>query len=175
MAGSNQRNALERVFMENSHSLRDYLYHFLKCWKDTEDLLHECYLRLAGTIRSFSTEEDIRAYLFTIARNLVADAYRRRNTRGYEGQVSVETVDLQSNSVTPPEALELHRLKKRIKSAILSMPNTTRMVFLLSRYDELPYAEIARRLSVSTRTVERRMSQAMALIRQYVEEDNAPD
>jgi len=172
MSTSLKKDQLQHIFIKSSGSLQSYLYHALGSREDSADLLHDCYVRLAKSKKPLASEDDTRAYLFTIAKNLVKDTFRKRTTRGYDRQLDVETAELQDNSPTPPEALEYYRLKKQVKAAILSMPETTRIIFGLKRYERLGNAEIASRLSISTRTVERKMVEAMALIRQHMDGDN---
>jgi RNA polymerase sigma factor (sigma-70 family) len=172
MSTAPKKNQLQQIFIKSSRSLQDYLYHALGSREDSADLLHDCYVRLEGSAKPLASEDDTRAYLFTIARNLVNDTFRKRATRGYDKQLDVDTTDLHDSSLTPPEALEHYRMKKQIKAAILTMPETTRIIFGLKRFEGLGNTEIASRLSISTRTVERKMVEAMALIRQHMEGDN---
>ncbi|MFA5525106.1 MAG: sigma-70 family RNA polymerase sigma factor [Tissierellales bacterium] len=172
MSTSPEKNHLHRVFIDSSDSLQSYLYHALGSREESADLLHDCYVRLARSKKILPSEDDTRAYLFTIARNLVTDSFRKRSTRGYDKQLDIETVELPDSGPTPPEVLEYHRLRKQVKAAILKMPETTRIVFGMKRYEALSNNEIANRLSISTRTVERKMVEAMALIRQHMDGNN---
>ncbi|RYG00151.1 MAG: RNA polymerase sigma-70 factor, partial [Chitinophagaceae bacterium] len=53
---------------------------------------------------------------------------------------------------------------------LLSLPEMTRRIFLLSRFDEMTYPEIARALDISTRTVERHMSTAFKVLQHSLED-----
>jgi RNA polymerase sigma-70 factor (ECF subfamily) len=55
--------------------------------------------------------------------------------------------------------------KKKIKSSIDELPVKCREVFLLSRYENLKYLEIADRLHISVKTVETQMSKALQHLR----------
>jgi RNA polymerase sigma-70 factor (ECF subfamily) len=56
-------------------------------------------------------------------------------------------------------------LKKKIKSSIEELPVKCREVFLLSRYENLKYQEIADRLHISVKTVETQISKALQHLR----------
>ena len=56
-------------------------------------------------------------------------------------------------------------LRKSIKAAIDELPERCREVFLLSRYENLKYMEIAERLEISVKTVETQMSKALQHMR----------
>lgn len=165
-----ERQYLEQVFINNRLSLQSYLRRCLSSNDDAADLLQECYLRLIRTTKPLSTQDIARAWLFTIARNLVVDLFRRRSVRGYDSQVNVEEAEIQDCNPNPQEALEMAQTLAQIKTCIKKMPDTTRKVFVLSRFEELTYTEIAQRLSLSTRTVERKMSEAMSLMNKHLDD-----
>jgi len=63
------------------------------------------------------------------------------------------------------QQLEETDLKERIDGAIQKLPEKCRIVFLLSRHDELSYAEISRQLNISVKTVENQVGKALKLLR----------
>ena len=50
------------------------------------------------------------------------------------------------------------------------LPEKCRIVFEMSRFEELKYAEIAAKLDISVKTVEGRMTQALSLLRDSLKE-----
>jgi len=67
-----------------------------------------------------------------------------------------------------PEAiqhLEEEELKMILGAAIEKLPEKCRVIFLLSRYDELSYAEIAQHLNISIKTVENQIGKALKYLR----------
>lgn len=64
--------------------------------------------------------------------------------------------------------LEFAELQKSILDAIESLPEQCKKVFLLSRFDQLKYIEIANTLSISVKTVEAHMTKAMRLIQNHL-------
>ena len=55
--------------------------------------------------------------------------------------------------------------KLRLEQAISELPETQREVFLMNRIDKLTYAEIAERLGVSVKAIEKRMGKALKHMR----------
>lgn len=58
-----------------------------------------------------------------------------------------------------------------MERAMLSLPRTTRDVFLAHRLDEMSYAEIARATGLSVRQVERHMARALLQFSRFVDGD----
>lgn len=126
---------------------------------DAEDMVQESFLRLARYGIGDRSRHP-RALLLRIAANLTADARRRLFARG--GDRHVALADLPS---PPPSLVCLsdQDFLVDLKSAILDLPEPLRETFLLARFTPLTQAEIAARLGISTKTVEWRISKAIAV------------
>lgn len=59
-------------------------------------------------------------------------------------------------------------LKKKYGEVLSNMPETQRIAFLLNRNDELSYSEIAIRLQISVKAVEKRISAALKVLRKHL-------
>ena len=120
--------------------------------QDAEELAQETYVRAARTGLQF---RDPRALLAHIAINAARDHARRRAVRpvlvGDEGALGAAGA-----AGDQTEALLLKQL-------ILGLPPKLREVFLLSRFGGLTYEEIAHRCGLSVKTVEGRMTKALAM------------
>jgi RNA polymerase sigma-70 factor (ECF subfamily) len=67
---------------------------------------------------------------------------------------------------SPEEEFQFIELQKKYEKAISNLPEKQRIVFLMSRHDELKYGEIAERLDLSVKAVEKRMSQALDYLKE---------
>lgn len=127
---------------------------------DEADLGQDAYLRLVETAR----REPVAApahLLFRIARNLVIDRMRSRARTAHLFQE--EGVYDQRQCPTPdPERVLLanERLRRALK-VIDAMPGRRREAFLLHRIDGFSYPQIAGRMGVSVKAVEKHISSAM--------------
>lgn len=127
---------------------------------DIEDLVQEVFLRLARRSEA-EPIESLEGYVFVIANSVLADAFRhdsRRIPRGGSSDHLAPTPDHRS-----PERIYLAREEiDLVERGLLELPERTRFVFVLNRYEELTYAQIARRLGVSVSAVEKHMMRALA-------------
>ena len=109
---------------------------------EADDIASETFVRAwasSGKIRT----ETVKAYLFTIARNLFLQG-RRRQKR----QVSMEQVSLEIDS--GPQSLVEDRLAlAEVLQQLQDLPENERAALILRVQHELPYAEIARVLEIS--------------------------
>jgi RNA polymerase sigma factor (sigma-70 family) len=121
------------------------------------DLAQDTFLRLLTTQDTPSLREP-RAYLATIARRLVANHYRRADIEAaYLATLShipeAEVPDLETRAIILETLAE-------IDQALMGLPTQVRRAFLMSQLEGSSYAEIAKVLGVTTRTVNNYMVQA---------------
>ncbi|MCP3960655.1 MAG: sigma-70 family RNA polymerase sigma factor [bacterium] len=157
-----------RIFARHYEALLRYLRRKLDSQDEASDLAQEAYLRLCRQRDLDKLEEGERSYLFKVATNLLRDRYRRRATRNGARHLVFEQV-VQPRAVeedTPQDLLEYKQTLALVKTALLEMDPKLRRVFLMRRLRRTPYREIAERLGVSERTVERYMHGALRLLKQ---------
>ena len=63
------------------------------------------------------------------------------------------------------DVCQLNELSKRLKEALDELPDTYREAFIMSRYKNMSYKEIAHLLSVSPKTIDYRIQQALKTLR----------
>ena len=102
------------------------------------------------------------AFLNRIVRNLLIDRARRSATRGTE--VAFDECRGPSVAPTQSDAIELEQTRARYQASVGALPNRTREVFLLHRVEGLTYKDIAELLSISIRTVEWHVAEAIVRI-----------
>lgn len=127
--------------------------------QEAEDLVQDAYLHLLQEGK-LATLEYPRAYLFRVASNLAMDLKRKTRIRS---QYVVEDIEVDRSSLAAGGSevccegvMEILRLQM----CLAKLPPLCRAVFLLNRMDGLSYPEIAARLGVSVRTVNRNMVKA---------------
>lgn len=119
---------------------------FMKIWEKREQL----------------NSTDLKPLLYKMANDMVISNYRKSSTRmDYEKSMTIQN----DSPLSPEEELNFEELASTYAKALEKMPETQRVVFLMSRNDELKYHEIAGCLDISVKAVEKRMSGALQYLR----------
>ena len=161
VGGDKKSQQVEALYLQYRQSLLNYLTNIMPGGhQDAQEILHETYIRLLRHNDLERLEENPRAYIFTIATNLVRDSLRRGRSRKGEAHTDLDDCELKSADIGPSRSASWQQSIKQLKQALLQLKPQTRQIFLLSRFEELTYPEIAEQLKLSSRTVERHMSKA---------------
>lgn len=159
--GQSQKEFLTDLFTRHRASLLRYLIRLVR-FEDAAELVQESFYRLIRHGTAVRREPIARALLFHTATNLARDLHRRRKSHHADLHTSPDFDDISTTSTGPDEQLMGEQTLDLLERAILDMPRDVREVFLLHRFHDLSYPEIAIRLNLSTRTVARKMSEALA-------------
>ena len=145
---------------------RIYRYcYFHICRKElAEDLTQETFLRFFHRNPSLHPEKQL-AYLYTIAKNLCTDAYRKKREE-------LPGEDLESRIKEHVLPLEQAELRLDLKQAILQMDRQTQELLLLRYVDGLSPGEAGKVLELSRFAVYRREKEALRKLRDYFSHGN---
>ena len=140
-------------------ALRRYAWALLRDREAADDLVQDTLERARRRWRLRRRDGDLRAWLFTIQRNLFLNAVRQRSRRG--PQVGVEALD----AGRAPGASRTATLGTRdVLAGLDALPEEQRSVLLLVGVEDLSYEEAAQVLGVPLGTVMSRLSRARAEI-----------
>lgn len=102
----------------------------------------------------------LQAYLYQSVKNAVLDLLKHRKV---EQQFISSLEKIEEQEMT--DRIEQAELADRINRAIQNLPEKCREIFLLCRFEEMKYAEIAEKLGISVKTVEMQISIALKKLR----------
>ncbi|MDF0677909.1 MAG: RNA polymerase sigma factor, partial [Nitrosomonas sp.] len=142
----------DELFLQLRNDLLNFLYR--KVGRDeAADMVQEVYLRWRK--QDVSSIENPRAFLFTVALNLIRDSSRQQI------RVDKHTTEIQNffeigNAADDPaRRYDGQRQLASLLHALNQLPEPVGHAFLLFRYDGMTHAQIAKQLGVSSKTVER--------------------
>ena len=165
------KRLLEDLYRQYSEELRRYLSKILGSGPpDPEDICQEAFRRLAET-KNLHKINSLNAFLWRTAQNAIVSEQRKSSVRTKHA-LSVEQIFYpEKGDGLSPERVLLARSELSVISDVLAnMEEKRREVLIMSRFDGLSLADIARRLGVARPTVSKRLSQAMLELDAAVEE-----
>lgn len=128
-----------------------------------EDLSQDVFIKL-WEHRSKIDKKTVKAYLYTIALNLTINHNRRRSLHfKFTNQIKS-----QSDSESPQTIAEMNEYKNILDQALSKLSAGGREVFLMNRLEDLTYSEIAERLGLSVKAIEKRMSKALKQLKEQL-------
>lgn len=124
---------------------------------DAADLAQDTFVRLLGSAELERVQEP-RAYLTTVARNLLINHVRRRAIE----QAYLDALALMPEPVAPPPEVRLMLLETlvEIDRRLSGLPARAKQAFLLAQLEGLGQAAIAAELGISVSTVKRHLTKA---------------
>lgn len=133
-----------------------YLYYRCGDRDLAEDITQDTFIKFWNKIDTVK-EGGESAYIYQIAKNLLINSGQKEQVKLKFRQSVKRGIDSQN----PQFLLEEKEFKNRIEQAISDLPEKQKEVFLMNRIDGLKYREIAERLSISQKAVEKRMHLAL--------------
>lgn len=151
----------KRLFDEHFDPIRRYLYYRSGDRELATDLAQEAFMKLWEKQLAFQPKENL-GLLYKMASDLFVSRYRHHKI---EWQY-LQKLELNLHDESPEERLEYEEVRQRYETALGALSEKQRTVFLMSRIDGLKYHEIAARLDISQKAVEKRMSIALSELKQ---------
>ncbi|MEZ4828162.1 MAG: RNA polymerase sigma-70 factor [Bacteroidia bacterium] len=161
---SHEQEVFQSLFDKYYEAIRNFLYYKSGEITLAEDLTQEAFLILWKKRESINPEK-AKSYLYTIANNLFLNEIKHQKVVLRFQQQPVSNVFWES----PQFSMEEEEFKLRLEKAIGDLPEKNRSVFLMNRVEKLTYKEIADRLGLSIKAVEKRMHKALTELRKLSE------
>lgn len=156
--------AFDALVREHYGRLCGFAFRLLGSREQAEDVVHDVLLRVWRERDRFEFRDPL-AYLYRSVRNRIISDRRRQAVRTRLAEELRESDALITREPGAAAALEGHDLAAAAARAVESLPERCRLVFTMRREQGLSYAEIARILDISEKTVENQMTRAAKLLR----------
>lgn len=156
--------ALDNLFRAHYTYLCQAVFRVLGDRNLAEDLVQEVFYEVWRKRATLTINQSLRAYLKRAAVNRTLNYIR--DQRLIVDDESAMPFDLASDQVGAVAQLEAEELQTQIEAAISDLPERCRLIFGLSRFEEMSNKEIAAQLAISVKTVENQMTKALRLLRE---------
>lgn len=150
--------------------LRVFAVSYIRNTDDAEDLIQDTILKIWESEIDIPSCENIGALLYTILRNKCLDYIKHKIVElkhnhaitGEYNSLLANMYALEDNSIN---IITNNQIKEALNKALQKLPKQTRDVFIMNKFNDLKYKEIADELSISVKTVEYHISRAFSLLR----------
>jgi RNA polymerase sigma factor (sigma-70 family) len=155
-----ERDFIAELFVMYHTSVRRFLSKRVTS-EEAAELTQETYYRLLRQGPALRRGSTARALLFRTATNLARDHHRRKLSHRTDQHIQIDVLEIATDHPGPDEMLVREQALSAIESTIAQLPADTRTVLKLRLSQELSYLRIAETMNLSTRTVARKMADAL--------------
>ncbi|HEX9511877.1 MAG TPA: sigma-70 family RNA polymerase sigma factor [Puia sp.] len=155
----------DQVFYEYHEKVYQYILRKTRSEYIAEEATQLTFIKLWRYRASLSHEYSLFTQLFRIARTTMIDLIRRQQ----HADLKISRSGLREQSAdTIWEGIVEKEMRSRIEIAVREMPEMRRKVFEMSRFKGMTYREIAEDLSLSVKTVEAHLTQAIKQLKKLL-------
>ncbi len=162
-----QNELITTAFNKYHSSLVNYISNKTNCREDAEDIAQDVFIRLID-YKQMILEETVKSFVYTIARNLTID-YLRRHCK-----METVSIDMFEHHEISPVQIECNLDEKRLlrleNIKLRTFSPQRKIVYSLSRKEELSVNEISESLQISRRTVECHLLAGRKMMREYIKQ-----
>jgi RNA polymerase sigma-70 factor (ECF subfamily) len=161
-------SAIEMLFKTYYQPLCQYAYSFLRDKDEAEEVVQSAFINIWDRRERLSIESSVKSYLYRAVRNSCLNVIKHQKVKkeheAHEKAMGEPVYEGATQGVVASE------LERRISGAMKELPEQCRLVFQLSRFEELKYSEIADQLNISVKTVENHMGKALRIMREQLKD-----
>jgi RNA polymerase sigma-70 factor (ECF subfamily) len=153
----------KREVLAHEQALVRYL---ARMWRNSDeifDLRQEIYVRVYEAA-SKSRPHFAKSFLFSTARHLMTDQIRRRRIVAIDTVGDLEALHVSVEENSPETRTSAYQELRRLAQALDALPPKCREVVWLRRVDDLSQKEVAARLRITQKSVEKHVMKGMRLL-----------
>ena len=123
--------------------------------EEAREIAQETFVTLWEKRTEIRPDLSVQAFILTIAKHKCLNVLRKKETMANYSALSDETFD----------TVQMQELEQLIGQALSELPEKTRIIYKMSRDQEMTYEEIAQEIDLSVKSVEYHMTKALAHMR----------
>lgn len=168
------QNKLEQEFLNAYDQYADAIYRHcvFRVYNNAlaEEMMQETFMKTWQYLAKGNKVENLRAFLYRVANNLVIDYSRKKKEDSLESMIE-QHPDFEPSSDPNPQ-MEKQLLLEQIKNKMNDLPPDVRHILTLRFIDDLDPKEIAVVLDISPNNASVRINRALRQLQQKVHEKN---
>jgi len=158
--------AFEMLFRTYYQPLCNYAFTFVQDRDEAEEIVQSTFLNIWEKRENLSIHTGVKPYLYAMVRNACLNVLKHEKIKQQHATMEMAIAERSIESVA--RTVIASELEAKIHDAMDHLPEQCRLIFKLSRFEDLKYAEIAEQLSISIKTVENQMGKALRIMREQL-------
>jgi RNA polymerase sigma-70 factor (ECF subfamily) len=134
---------------------------WLKDTDESEEIVQLVFVQLWEKREKIQISSSLKSYLYKSVYHSALNSLKHQKIK--EEYVHMKQSEIQESELQSEQSLK--ELETRIEKALNTLPEQCKLIFSMSRFEELKYREIADILNISIKTVENQMGKALRLMR----------
>lgn len=163
VVSADDQGAFEQIFDATYPLLCSIAFRMTKNTESSEEIVDDVFCSFWKNRQKINITTSFTPYLIASVRNRSLDYLRK--IKNLKPSTLDEVSGLPSEDVLASDVLAYEDLKSHLTAAIQSLPLQRRLIFTMSREQELTYKEISEKLGLSIKTVDTQMGRALKHIR----------
>ena len=158
-----ESNIFEAVYNMYAKDIRRFLFFKTQDIDKSEDILQDVFIKLWENCNKVDPNK-VKSYIYSIANNMFLNEVKHQKVvQNYRKHNENESTN------ESPEFIMLEKeFMQKLELTIDNLPEKQREVFLMNRIEKKKYKEIALHLDISVKAVEKRMHQALVVMRKEI-------
>ena len=161
--------AFDEVYREYNKKIYSFALSYLKNREDAEGVVQEVFLVLWRKRAELKNEYNIGSYLFKITYNAIRKHFRKASRERKYLEDYGKTIREEDDSTNAD--VEYNNMLELAETAIMQLHPKMKMVYHLSMREGLTSEEIAKKMSISSRTVENHLYRAKAILKKVLSDN----
>lgn len=155
-----------QVFDACYESLCQYAFTIVKDFDQAEDVVQSILVKLWERRETLEIKTSVRSYLF---RSVYNQCINQLEHVAIKKRFDATVQNSPGRDEQQPDVFPLE-LEDNIRKAIDTLPQQCRTIFIMSRYEELRYSEIAEKLDISVNTIQNQICKALKILREELKD-----
>jgi RNA polymerase sigma-70 factor, ECF subfamily len=152
--------AFERLFSRHTRAMVNFAYRFVRNREVAEEMAQEVFLRVYESAAGYEPQAKFTTWLYRVATNVCLNEVRKPYFQALRQSLPAAPRDDRETASFEPKIddapnwnLERQAISHAIKEALEQIPLKQRVAFILNKYQELSYAEVAEIMKISEKAV----------------------
>ena len=168
--------SFEKLVDRHQQRVMNLVYRFLGGSSDAEDIAQEVFVNIFKAKDQYQPTAKFTTWLYVICRNTCFKVLAKNKNQPISFQDFAEQKNLEwenhfpdNYTPSPAEQLELDEMLTAIQQSIQSLPEQQRFAFILSKYEQLSYEEIAETMDCTSKAVKSLLHRAKIRLKEEME------